>query len=72
MTESKTPNDHDDASPLAAATRLLAGRIAVVNVGLQAFAADLDRQGVALVDVQWSPPADGDPELGRLLAALGT
>lgn len=42
----------------------------VVNLGLAGFAEELTAQGVACVDVDWQPPAGGDPELGRMLARL--
>lgn len=42
----------------------------VINLGLPAFAEDLARRGVPVIDLQWSPPAGGDPHLGALLAAL--
>jgi FdrA protein len=43
----------------------------VINVGLEAFARDLERQGVAVVHVDWRPPAGGDPKLADLLSTLG-
>jgi hypothetical protein len=49
---------------------LLAGELRVVNLGLQAFASDLERRGVAVLHVAWSPPAGGDLERAALLAAL--
>jgi FdrA protein len=44
--------------------------IRVVNVGLESFAQDLERLGVPVVHVAWSPPAGGDPRKAALLAAL--
>ena len=35
---------------------LLAGPLRVVNLGLAGFARDLERRGVAVVDVDWVPP----------------
>lgn len=49
---------------------LLAGDIRVINLGLEGFAADLAGLGVAVVQVQWAPPAGGDPRTAALLAAL--
>ena len=46
---------------------LLDGPPRVINVGLSGFAADLAANRVAVVEVQWTPPARGD---ARLLAAL--
>ena len=46
---------------------LLSGPLRVVNVGLAGFARDLAASGAAVVQVDWTPPAGGDP---RLLAAL--
>ena len=49
---------------------LLRSDIAVVNLGLQAFALDLAGRGVPVVHVAWSPPAGGDARLASLLARL--
>ncbi len=46
------------------------GQVAVVNLGLEAFALDLAGRDVAVVHVEWRPPAGGDPRLARLLAQL--
>lgn len=46
---------------------LLGGLPRVINVGLAGFARDLATNGVAVVEVQWTPPARGD---AGLLAAL--
>jgi FdrA protein len=51
---------------------LLDGPVKVINIGLEGFAGELDSQGVAVVQVEWSPPASGDPELARLLSKLGS
>lgn len=50
---------------------LLRAEIKVVNVGLEGFAEELAAAGVAVIHVDWSPPAGGDPELAALLAKLG-
>src|SRR4051794_3605115 len=42
----------------------------VVNLRLPRFARDLAANGVAVVDVEWRPPAGGDPEANALLARL--
>ena len=44
----------------------------VINIGLEEFADDLERQGVDVVHVAWSPPAGGDPKLATLLSKLGS
>jgi FdrA protein len=51
---------------------LLEKPLKVINVGLEGFAEDLERQGVAVVQVAWQPPAGGDPKLADLLSKLGT
>jgi FdrA protein len=51
--------------------RLLAGDLAVVNVGLEGFAADLAACGIKVIHVDWVPPAGGDPKMAALLARLG-
>src|SRR4051794_6765969 len=50
-------------------TGLLGGPIEVANVGLELFAGELERQGVAVERVDWRPPAEGDDALRRLVAA---
>jgi hypothetical protein len=49
---------------------LFGQEIRVVNVGLESFAGVLESLGVAVLHVQWVPPAGGDPERARLLARL--
>jgi len=49
---------------------LLAAPPHVVNVGLGLFAESLREQGVPVIDVDWQPPAGGDPELLELLGRL--
>ena len=49
---------------------LLEGPV-VVNVGLARFARTLEGQGVAVVQVDWRPPAGGDRRLIDLLDKLG-
>lgn len=50
---------------------LLTAPLKVINLGLEEFAQDLERQGVAVVRVDWRPPAGGDPKLAELLSKLG-
>jgi Protein of unknown function (DUF1116) len=45
-------------------------RVAAVNVGLSGFADAVRAQGAEAVDVDWRPPAGGDPETLALLTAL--
>ena len=45
-------------------------QLRVINVGLESFAQELERLGVPMVHVAWSPPAGGDPRKAALLAAL--
>lgn len=51
---------------------LLNSPLQVVNVGLERFAQDLESLAVPVVQVEWSPPAGGDPALAALLSKLGT
>ncbi len=51
---------------------LLGRPLKVINLGLEGFAQELERQGVAVVRVDWRPPAGGDPKLADLLSKLGT
>jgi hypothetical protein len=45
-------------------------RVETVNVGLATFAAALRDQGAPVVEVDWRPPAGGDPEALALLSRL--
>jgi len=49
---------------------LLNERIVVINLGLNQFAENLEKQGVEVVRVDWSPPAGGDQDLINLLDRL--
>ena len=42
----------------------------VVNIGLQSFAESLRSQGVKVVQIDWRPPVDRDPEIDALLEDL--
>ena len=44
----------------------------VINVGLDGFASDLRALGIAVVHVDWTPPAGGNPKLAALLSKLGS
>jgi len=50
---------------------LLEEPLIVVNIGLEGFADELKQQGVAVVHVDWAPPAGGDVKLANLLSKLG-
>lgn len=50
---------------------LIADGMAVVNIGYEGFARDLQALGVPVIQVDWSPPARGDAKLAALLAKLG-
>ena len=50
---------------------LLDGPVSAVNIGLAQFARTLEGEGVAVVQVDWSPPAGGDRRLIDLLDKLG-
>jgi hypothetical protein len=47
--------------------RLFESKLAVLNLGVESFQQDLDEQGVETVQLDWRPPAGGNPVL---LAAL--
>ena len=50
---------------------LLGARLKVINLGLESFARELEQQGVEVLQVEWQPPAGGDPKLADLLSKLG-
>jgi hypothetical protein len=41
-----------------------------INIGVKDFAESLQNQGVDVVQVNWSPPAEGDLEMIELLDRL--
>ena len=49
---------------------LLQEPLIVINVGLKGFAESLETQEVEVVQVDWIPPAGGDPEMMELLDKL--
>ena len=51
---------------------LLEEPLKVINIGLEGFAEELKQQGVETVQVDWTPPAGGDPKLANLLSKLGS
>ena len=51
---------------------LLTAPLRVINVGLEGLAESLEALEVPVVQVDWRPPAGGDPKLADLLSKLGT
>ena len=49
---------------------LLHTPLIVINLGLKRFAEDLEKQGVEVVQVDWTPPAGGDKDMLDLLDQL--
>ncbi len=45
-------------------------KLKVINIGIETFAEDLEKQDVEVVRVDWSPPAGGDLEILKLLDKL--
>jgi FdrA protein len=64
------PNETDQ-SPATDAPGLLSKPVKVINVGLERFASDLEKQGTEVVQVDWAPPARGNARLAALLSKLG-
>ena len=50
--------------------QLLSGPMIVINIGISQFSKSLEAQGVEVVQVDWTPPADGDQEMIDLLDQL--
>jgi FdrA protein len=46
------------------------GPLQVINIGLESFAEDLRAQGVAVIQLDWRPPAGGNARLASLLAGM--
>jgi hypothetical protein len=49
---------------------LLSKPLVVINLGLRRFAESLEAQKVAVIHVDWIPPAGGDKALADLLDQL--
>ncbi len=54
----------------AQAEKLLNSPLRALNFGLEAFAQSLALQGATVLQMDWRPPAGGDPRLASLLAKL--
>jgi len=44
----------------------------ILTIGLDGFANELSQLEVQVMQLDWRPPADGDPELAELLSKLGS
>ncbi len=44
--------------------------VAAINVGLESFAESLTKQGAAVIQVDWRPPAGGDERLAAILERM--
>jgi FdrA protein len=59
-------SDEEEGLPIT-----LASAAHVINIGTDWFAETLQAQEIPVVQVDWSPPAGGDEELGAILDQLG-
>jgi len=59
------------ASDAAKDQDLLSQPLSVINIGLAGFAAELETHNVEVTNIDWVPPAGGDPEMADLLSRLG-
>lgn len=50
--------------------KLFASELRCVNIGVEVFYRAILEQNVTCVQVDWKPPADGDPRLIRILEWL--
>jgi hypothetical protein len=44
--------------------------LVVINIGLDGFAKNLEKQGIEVIRVEWKPPAGGDQEMIDILDKL--
>ncbi|MFX1292987.1 MAG: fdrA domain protein [Promethearchaeota archaeon] len=42
----------------------------IINIGIEMFADDLEKQNVNVIHVNWRPPAGGDIDILKLLEKL--
>ena len=66
------PDDIKTAEPdqSSRTSNLLEAPVRVANIGLRKFADDLVGQDIAVVQVDWAPPARGNTRLANLLSRL--
>lgn len=50
--------------------RLFESDLVIVNMGVESFGENLKEQGVRTLQMNWRPPAGGDPKLVELLERL--
>ena len=50
--------------------KLLNKELKVINIGIEMFADDLEKQNVDVIHVNWQPPAGGDLDILRFLDKL--
>jgi hypothetical protein len=49
---------------------ILPAEVRMINIGLESFADDMRADGIPVVQLDWRPPASGNPKLAALLAKL--
>jgi hypothetical protein len=50
--------------------QLFGKELKVINVGIEMFADDLEKQNVDVIHVNWRPPAGGDLDILKFLEKL--
>ncbi len=55
---------------MAEKEKLFNKELKVINIGIEMFADDLEKQDVEVIHVDWQPPAGGDLDVLKLLEKL--
>jgi len=50
--------------------KLFNKELKVINIGIEMFADDLEKQNVDVIHVNWRPPAGGDLDILKILEKL--
>ena len=50
--------------------KLFSKELKVINIGIEMFADDLEKQNVDVIHVNWRPPAGGDLDILKFLEKL--
>ncbi len=50
--------------------KLFNKELKIINIGIEMFADDLEKQNVDVIHVNWRPPAGGDLDILKLLEKL--
>ena len=60
----------DEDMTVSNTKKLFNKKLKVINIGIETFAEDLEKQGIEVIRIDWRPPAGGDARILELLDKL--